>query len=61
MEVLKNGKDRTFKKECNKCWSIFRYIKSDIFIVDYPNPLDEMIIRKREVIRCPVCGESIIV
>ncbi len=55
IEVIKNGKEKTYYAKCSKCGTEMKYLYSD---VNVEKPSHGIGLESRYII-CPVCGDFI--
>ena len=53
MKIIKNGKDRTYQKECRRCHTIYEYSERDYFELEEEKPsglayVEEHLFKKNE-------------
>lgn len=56
MKVVKNGKEKTFYAQCNKCASELEYTFEDVQFTKH-----DTIYELEKKIVCPICGEEVYV
>ena len=62
MKLIKNGYDKTFEIQCNKCKSDLEYTLNDTKKHDdYREVFTGQMIEGVRYIVCPVCGKNIVV
>ena len=54
IEIVTRGADRKYKTECDECYTIFTYTRSDIITNHYPSAIFKNDIHVDEI-ECPEC------